>query len=47
MCACVKFGFHLLHLFYLFKIIIFYFVCCNLIISKEKHKVITYLGVGN
>jgi hypothetical protein len=30
----------------LFPSNIFYFVCCNLIISKEMHKVLKYLGVG-
>ena len=37
----------LLPLFYLFPASIFYSVCCDLIISKEKHKVVIYLGVGN
>jgi hypothetical protein len=32
---------------FLFSTSIFYSVCCNLIISKEKHKVVIYLGVGD
>jgi hypothetical protein len=46
--CCVKFGFSIFLLpLYLFTDNIFYSMCCNLIISKEIHKVIIYLGVGN
>jgi hypothetical protein len=46
-CMCEVWFPVLLPLFYLFPASIFYSVCCNLIISKEKHKVVIYLGVGD
>jgi hypothetical protein len=44
--CCVKFGFQFSSIV-LFLAKISYFVCCNLIISKEIHKVVKYLGVRN
>jgi hypothetical protein len=43
----VKFGFHIFASTVLFPANIFYSMCCNLIISKEKHKIVKYLGVGD
>jgi hypothetical protein len=44
--CCVKFGFQfLLPLFYFQQV--YFILCCNLIASKEIHKVVKYLGVGN
>jgi hypothetical protein len=47
--CCVKFGFYILLLlfFLLFLDNIFYSMCYNLIICKEKHKAIIYLSIGN
>jgi hypothetical protein len=46
MCASVKFGFPVFASVVLFLDNIFYYVYCNLLINKEIHKVVKYLGVG-
>jgi hypothetical protein len=45
--CCVKFGSHILLPLFSFPASIFYSVCCNLFINKEKHKVVIYLGDAN
>jgi hypothetical protein len=45
--CCVRFGFHSFASVVLFPASIFYSCVCNLFFSKEIHKVVKYLGVGN
>ena len=45
--CCVKFGFYFASIVLLFPTNILYPLCRNLFISKEKHKVIIYLSVGD
>jgi hypothetical protein len=42
-----EFWFPQFALFFIYLASVFYSVCGNLFISKEKHKVVIYLGVGD
>jgi hypothetical protein len=47
LCVLCEIWFPIFAFVVLFPTCIFYSLCCNLIVSKEIHKVVKYLSVGN